>query len=153
MDKEVSLLHNGIRGTCKIEGCPNDSFAKGMCNTHYIRKRNGSNMEKPVQAIATNGCIECGEALNSKGGWQRCVKHYKQARQKAIKKALVKALGGKCQKCNNEFPLCVYDFHHLEEKSIDPSYAIASRSIEQIAEEISKCILLCANCHRIEHEK
>jgi hypothetical protein len=74
-------------------------------------------------------------------------------RQKVIKEALVEALGGKCCNCGNKYPSCVYDFHHIDKKTADPSYIIASGSIAKIAEEISKCVLLCANCHRIEHEK
>ena len=151
MNNAVTKLHQGRQGSCSVEGCPHDSLAKGFCNTHYLRFRKNQNMSKAVQAF-TDDCIDCGERLNSKGGWMRCAKHFKFARQKTIKEALVDAMGGCCQKCGGVFSLSVYDFHHLGDKEDSPSNLIANSSLERIAAEIEKCILLCANCHRIEHE-
>ncbi len=64
----------------------------------------------------------------------------------------IKFLGGKCSICNNVFDNCCYDFHH-----IDPTTKLfgisANKTIAKKAywEEVSKCILLCANCHRSLH--
>lgn len=59
----------------------------------------------------------------------------------------------KCERCNiNDFR--VLDFHHTDPttKEMDVStLANASASKEKILEEISKCRVLCSNCHRIEH--
>jgi hypothetical protein len=151
MDNAVKTLHRGKQGSCAVDGCPHDALAKGFCNTHYLRSRKNQNMSKAVQAFA-EVCIDCGEPLNNKSGWMRCAKHFKFARQKTIKEALVDAMGGCCQKCGGVFSLAVYDFHHVGDKDESPSYLIANSSVEKIAAEIEKCILLCANCHRIEHE-
>lgn len=44
------------------------------------------------------------------------------------------------------------DFHHVSEKRFGIGSAVsASRSEKLIWEEVSKCVVLCANCHRIEH--
>lgn len=153
MEKEVRELHNGVRGSCKVADCPNDAIALDMCNAHYIRYKKNRPIDTPIQSSKTV-CIECGEKTGSKGGWGRCQKHFKIARQKSIKEALVEALGGCCQKCGEVFPLAVYDFHHHSgEKEANPSEIIGNGSLESIAKEISKCTLLCANCHRIEHAK
>ena len=151
MDNAVKKLHQGRQGSCSIDGCPHNALAKGLCNTHYLRSRKNQNMSKAVQAFA-DSCIDCGEPLSNKGGWMRCAKHFKVARQKTIKEALVDAMGGCCQKCGGVFSLAVYDFHHVGDKDENPSHLIANSSIEKIAAEIEKCVLLCANCHRIEHE-
>jgi hypothetical protein len=151
MSNALTKLHQGRQGSCSVDGCPNDVYATGFCNAHYIRSRKGANMQTPVQAFAES-CVDCGEPLNTKGGWMRCAKHFKFARQKTIKEALVDAMGGCCQKCGGVFSLAVYDFHHVGEKDESPSYLIANSSLEKIAAEIEKCVLLCANCHRIEHE-
>lgn len=151
MNNAVNKLHQNKRGTCEIEGCANDSFAKGLCNAHYIRKKNGKDLTKPIQA-KSEICIDCGTPTHSKGGWMRCAKHFKLARQRTIKEALVDAMGGCCQHCKGVFNLSVYDFHHVGEKDKNPSELISNASIEKIANEIEKCILLCANCHRVEHE-
>jgi hypothetical protein len=153
LDEEVTKLYKGKKGSCSVDGCPNDICAGGLCNAHYLRSKRGAEMGKPVQNKGSSSCIECNGQINNKGGWNRCANHYKMARQKAIKKALVGALGGECSSCGGEFPLEVYDFHHVGEKDLNPSYMIANRSLEAVVEEISKCVLLCANCHRIEHAK
>jgi hypothetical protein len=59
-----------------------------------------------------------------------------------------------CQNCN-ERRTATLDFHHLDKKnkSIEINEAIKMRwSRKSIEREISKCILICANCHRCEHE-
>jgi hypothetical protein len=144
-------VHGGHKGSCSIGGCPNNAIAKGYCNAHYIRHKRGLSLVKPVQAQHKETCLECSNLIGGKGGWGRCSKHYKALRQRTIKTALIKALGGQCNKCQGVFPVSVYDFHHAEEKNESPSFLIANKSLDAIADEISKCILLCANCHRIEH--
>jgi len=59
---------------------------------------------------------------------------------------------GSCHDCGNTFPLCVYDFHHLDpsKKDVNPSKAIG-HSNARMLEELKHCIMLCANCHRIRH--
>lgn len=151
--KEAAALYNGGRGTCSIDNCPHNAIALGMCNAHYLRTRNNKPLDTPIKRQSNGECMECGAAINGKGGWNRCQKHFKLARQKAIKEALVKALGGCCQQCGGVFPLAVYDFHHIGEKTAHPSELIVNESLEAIAKELSSCILLCANCHRIEHAR
>lgn len=58
----------------------------------------------------------------------------------------------KCSKCGEDDSACL-DFHH-----IDPSTKLFSighegmgYGIKKIFEEIDKCIVLCANCHRKHH--
>lgn len=62
----------------------------------------------------------------------------------------IEKMGNKCAHCGGVFPPCVYDFHHLDpkEKEISPA---AAPSWEVLEKELSKCIMLCANCHRVEH--
>lgn len=45
----------------------------------------------------------------------------------------------------------VLDFHHLRDKIKPVSVMIRLASLKRIKDEIRKCILLCANCHRIHH--
>ncbi len=60
--------------------------------------------------------------------------------------------GMQCSKCGESRGLCL-DFHHLDpkEKEMTISRMMFYYSKEKILEEISKCDVLCANCHRIEH--
>lgn len=84
------------------------------------------------------------------------VSKLKQRKTRATNKAkAVEYLGGKCTHCDLvSTHLCVYDFHHVDmnEKEADPG-SLLHYSWTRIQKELDKCILLCANCHRIEHEK
>jgi hypothetical protein len=83
-----------------------------------------------------------------------CRGKYSANRRRDIKKVAVEYLGGKCSKCGlitNEYS--IYDFHHKDFNKKDFSVSSTSKSFENIKSELDKCILLCANCHRIEHYK
>jgi hypothetical protein len=49
------------------------------------------------------------------------------------------------------------DFHHInrEEKTVEVSrvWKTGWKQQEKLKKEIEKCIILCANCHRIEEER
>lgn len=72
-----------------------------------------------------------------------------------IKTALVEAFGCKCQLCKQKYPQSVFEFHHLnpEEKSFSLGSGSTTRAKASYAEEAKKCVMLCANCHRlVEYE-
>lgn len=90
-------------------------------------------------------------------------KHYELNKQKYITKAkkytysvvewfkeIKKDL--KCEHCN-ENRWWVLDFHHVnpEEKDSEVSSLIRKGNKVKIIEEIKKCKVLCANCHRDLH--
>lgn len=52
-----------------------------------------------------------------------------------------------CEDCDIDNPL-VLEFHHVTDKDYNVAQ-IMHWSWERILEEINKCIILCANCHRI----
>lgn len=59
----------------------------------------------------------------------------------------------KCVKCGESHPACL-DFHHRDpatKRYTVAKMALNGCSIETIREEIEKCDVLCANCHRKEH--
>lgn len=68
------------------------------------------------------------------------------------KRNLVLMFGDKCLDCDTPYPDYVYDFHHLDPstKDVNPSKAL-TWSAERAKEELDKCVMLCANCHRIRH--
>jgi hypothetical protein len=48
----------------------------------------------------------------------------------------------------------VLEFDHIKEKFAEVSYLVAHRmSMKKIREEIAKCVIRCANCHRIQTYK
>ena len=62
-----------------------------------------------------------------------------------------------CSDCGGEFPLVCMDFHHIDESTKRSTYGtsvahnLKDRSKKVIDEELDKCVVLCANCHRIRH--
>lgn len=52
-----------------------------------------------------------------------------------------------CVDCGEEDPV-VLEFDHLHGKEINISSAINNWSIRRVQEEIDKCDVVCANCHR-----
>ena len=62
-----------------------------------------------------------------------------------------KRRGDGCSVCDTEDPVCL-DFHHTDKKETTVAQlAIEERPREEIAAEIERCVLLCANCHRRRH--
>jgi hypothetical protein len=65
--------------------------------------------------------------------------------------ALVDSFKTKCIRCGNADQR-VLDFHHLHDKDKGvATLRVAGYSKARILKEISKCVVLCANCHRIQH--
>jgi hypothetical protein len=61
-------------------------------------------------------------------------------------------LGGKCKKCGFSGNQAALQFHHKNSKEKDFTIGnVANKSWDSIKKEIQKCLLLCANCHMIEH--
>lgn len=102
----------------------------------------------------TSKCKLCLDIANKK--WdidnkERSSK-YKYERRQNIKKQLFEYLGGKCNICGLVDHISCYDFHHInpKEKEKEVSY-IAGYSLKRAMEEVKKCVLLCAHCHRKLH--
>lgn len=140
---------------CSVDGCSHQAYAKNLCNAHYIRHRSGKSMSMPIRnrKQASDRCSECNELINGKGAWGLCQLHYSKKRARLIKSSLIETLGGKCVDCVGTFPDAAFDFHHLADKTDSVSFLIRNASADEIAEEVAKCELLCANCHRIRHNE
>lgn len=57
-----------------------------------------------------------------------------------------------CIKCNYSHPAAL-DFHHTDpsQKEGNVYHYAANGQYKRAYEEIKKCIVLCANCHRVHH--
>jgi predicted HNH restriction endonuclease len=77
---------------------------------------------------------------------------YQVNRWREIKKKAVELMGGKCCKCGFDAHPSALQFHHLDAETKDVSWnKLRLRSWDKIVSELKKCIMLCANCHAIEH--
>jgi hypothetical protein len=104
-------------------------------------------------SVASAPCDVCGRDKTHGGGWGVCLVCYRKLRRKVLKTAVVSLFGGVCGRCEQPYPVCCYDFHHVDSKIDKPSTMFAFNSIEKIADELAKCVMVCANCHRLAHEE
>lgn len=121
----IQSFHNN--GICGCKKCGNND------KEHFYRRRNGK--------LRTDLCKKC-----------FCQRTVRRSIINKIK--LVKHFGCICNGCGFKTKfLSVYDFHHPDRalKSSAPS-KLLRYSWKRIIAELGKCIMLCANCHRIEHE-
>lgn len=143
---------------CAVESCAKPAYAKGYCWAHYTRQLRGKPMDKPLRHRMANGgdCINCQAKIkNNRSGWSMCDQCFRVRRRAIIRTACIEIMGGKCTRCHNQYPNCAYDFHHVSEDSKDFEIAelVNGGRVKILAEEVAKCILLCANCHRITHNE
>lgn len=94
------------------------------------------------------------EWLKDNPDWKRKWKKQYRSNRKI---SLIEYKGSKCSSCGLEYNgknAVVFDFHHVDPTqksfSLSSSYLV-NRSLDLIYKEADKCILLCANCHRLEH--
>ena len=77
-----------------------------------------------------------------------------RTRQRLSKRAYVDSVKSEagCQRCHIS-DTRVLDLHHTDprEKDMAVSRLIARKGWEALKAEVEKCIVLCANCHRITH--
>ena len=72
-------------------------------------------------------------------------------RRRRLREMALEYKGGKCVFCGYAKYSGALDFHHLSNKSFGLSERGLTRSWKKICEELDKCILVCANCHREVH--
>lgn len=74
-------------------------------------------------------------------------------RRKKLKQLAVEYKGGACNFCGYDTCPDALDFHHIneDEKSFGLSQNGLTRSWERVKQELKKCVLVCANCHRELH--
>ena len=75
------------------------------------------------------------------------------ARRKRIRVMAVAVKGGKCERCGYDRCIDALEFHHRD--PVQKDFSISSkgytRSWRKVLEELDKCVMLCANCHRELH--
>lgn len=78
---------------------------------------------------------------------------YVKEHRKRVKEELIAYKGGKCEICGYNKCIAALDFHHInpEEKDFAISDSNIYKNIKALKQEVDKCMLVCANCHRELH--
>ena len=119
----------------------NDNIVKECSICHKILPIEDFGMRNSAAGIYRAECKRCHLDVVMKG--------YEERKQwvSSIKEQC------KCAKCGEKRSYLL-DFHHLDPTQKDSTVArltSSSSSKQRIQEEIDKCIVLCANCHREFH--
>lgn len=88
-------------------------------------------------------------------GWycRKCMYEQRARKRKELKQKAIEYLGGCCHDCGltSDIP-AVFDFHLIDPEQKDSDISRLVRfSWKKVREELDKCVLLCANCHRTRH--
>lgn len=84
---------------------------------------------------------------------KKYIQRRKQTRDKYKKRWQAYKNTLSCSECGENRPGTL-DFHHIENKDHELANMVARQySWNKLMEEIAKCIVLCANCHRVLHYK
>jgi len=111
---------------------------------------------KDTKTKKTEKCKLCVNLTHAE--WEKRNPHYQRdycnARRLKNKLSIIEKLGGKCVHCGLVDNHVVYDLHHLDPSIKEYSLGlILDHSQNKIQSELDKCILLCSNCHRKEHDR
>lgn len=121
-------------------------------------------IEKPLSEFALNKTRKDGHASDCKSCRKkyrdehyRLHKEYYKEKAAAYKRKKTKELEEfkstlKCEICGENRPWCL-DFHHINPEEKEGEIAKLIESPRRLQEELKKCIVLCANCHRDLHYK
>lgn len=104
-------------------------------------------------------CKECARSRRKKYGSYPCqrdpsyMQSYKKERRKRLSNWLTENKK-ECVYCGENDSVCL-EFHHIDPsiKEASLSFAFREFSVVRIMEEINKCVILCANCHRKLHRE
>ena len=79
--------------------------------------------------------------------------HAVHKRRKKVRSMAVAYKGGQCARCGYDRCVEALEFHHTDptKKDFGVSSKGYTRSWKRVQEELDKCVMLCANCHREVH--
>ena len=120
--------------------------------------------EKPLSGYYTrsNVCKSCKAVemreyrLNNKEKFKKSQDKYQQNNVDKHFKLIKELTGLKCTTCGfTHTTTAPFDWHHTDSntKQYSISKLMDKSNTERLLQEIDKCVFLCSNCHRIEHER
>ena len=170
------LSYHGVMKVCQKCGEPFPNKAKISGKVRVLASRKfclrcspfGTHNTKPVLAqeeVPTGKrrsrgydnivfCVVCGQTRPGRD--RRCFPCFTRIRKYRAKRRAVDLLGGACSRCGWDEHIAGFQFHHpdptVKEANVGRLMA-HGKPWEKIEVELTKCVLLCANCHAIEHSK
>lgn len=122
-------------------------------------KKKGLTTKNSKSPNLEHNCQTCGETEpnefygRTKLRCKKCNNIKLRDKSKEYKLICIQTLGGKCSSCGYDKCMDALEFHHTNPNEKDENFNTWQHwSLDRRLDEIKKCILLCANCHREIHE-
>lgn len=116
-----------------------------------IKKCSNCKQEKPVSEFYA----QPGHKYNVMSMCKKCFNQFCAERWRNKKIKYIKLLGSECQNCGiklTDTNFSIFDFHHIHPEEKEYTWSkLRLFSDSRIEQELSKCKLLCSNCHRLVH--
>jgi|AGFT01.1.fsa_nt_gi HNH endonuclease. len=149
--KQFSCARNTILSVLKRNGIQirtsSESITLGKENSYKVVSNKGKfcDIHQCEYSPYNNGRYVCKPCKNAK-----ITEHRRQLKLKAVEYK-----GGKCTMCGYDKCIAALEFHHLDptQKDFSISKTGSTRSFKTMQPELDKCVLVCANCHREEHDR
>jgi hypothetical protein len=84
---------------------------------------------------------------------RECRAIYSAASRERTRKRTHKAKDVPCMDCGIRYPPAAMDFDHVRGKKLFGLNEAHNRAIQSVKDEMAKCDVVCANCHRIRTYK
>ena len=139
-------------------------YAKGLTKKEYMKqwRKNNKDKKRKYDKKWRKNNREKSNAIKKR--WLDKNPEYKKLWQKRATEnhkklwlPVIEKIFGEiaCQRCGYKKCFAALDFHHKnkEDKKENPSNILRWKITEERIEELKKCELLCANCHREEHSE
>ena len=111
-----------------------------------------------IKVYSVAKCECCQEDIKYKSGSIKlCANCKRKTRRLAYRISAANYKNNECEICglkrNTIDDLEIFDFHHIDKinKSFELGDNIESKKWETVKQELDKCMMLCANCHRKQH--
>lgn len=123
-----------------------------MGDPHHAQSTSGDSVVFP-----RGRCKKCGDESYKPSRRALCLrcfqKHRRSGMREWVKQLFAEVKSKPCTDCGRTYPACVMDFDHVRGEKRFALGDAPAKTRNNILEEIKKCDLVCANCHRIRTEE
>jgi hypothetical protein len=112
--------------------------------------------EKPYSEFHTNGIYRPTGKVKYHPNCRACDKILRDLKALPKIEAIRERTGWRCSVCGYDKCRSALELHHVDAstKEFEVTKLLYNNSpIETLLKELDKCVMLCANCHREEHER
>lgn len=118
-------------------------------------KKEKPNSEFPfknkAKGIRSSICQKCNRVYKREYYYRNKDTHYARNKKTELKlREYALSVKDKCVICV-ETEKCCLDFHHVGEKDKEIAKIIKNGSMKKLLYELTKCVVVCSNCHRKIH--